>query len=391
MNFLEVQIFIVTQAPSHKINFFTCALCYWLHIHTNVRFWQDEKVYNDQKERLKIAMYEIDLRIEKKDWLFILIMGVLFSMMLSSLGYVILDEPLFDGALFGSILGSMITLFSLIYISFMNNILLPTMPKKYWLMVAMIFSFLCGFAGTLFSIILAFSLHIKLIDSFYDEAIYISTVIGVLTYIFGTLIYRFVKIRNEKEIVDKEYIQSRLSSLERQLNPHFLFNALNSIAELIHQNPQKAEEAILKVSSFLRNSMDEKSVITLEDELKNVKDYVELENIRFSGKIRVNIPDVLPHINIPKFSIQLIVENAIKHGFDPNKDGLLITISFDETHKSIKIKNDGKSMSSINFGIGLKNLDNRLKLLCGGYLKINNLAHVEFEIILEKCYENFNS
>ena len=103
-------------------------------------------------------------------------------------------------------------------------------------------------------------------SSFSYTWVQIAVAIGFLTYIVGALLYRFVKMRNEKEEVDHHYVQSRLRSLETQLNPHFLFNALNSIAELIHQDPDKAETAILKVSTFLRNTMDEKALIPLDDE-----------------------------------------------------------------------------------------------------------------------------
>ncbi len=170
-------------------------------------------------------------------------------------------------------------------------------------------------------------------DAFDDKIVRISILIGILTYIVGALLYRFVKMRNQKDVIDNEYVQSRLRSLETQLNPHFLFNALNSIAELIHHDKDKAEMALLKVSSFLRNTMNEKALLILKDEIKNVKEYVELENIRFSNKIHVLIIGEIPKWSVPKFSLQLIVENAIKHGFVTNKEALNIKVSFDVKKK----------------------------------------------------------
>lgn len=332
-------------------------------------------------------MYNIALRIKVLDWLYILLIGVIFATLLSSLGYVLIGFEWGQGAYFGAILGFSITFFSLFFITFMNQVILPKVSKIFWLPLAIFFSFLSGFLGTLLSTVVAELWDIKLIPFFYTYPIQISVSVGVLTYIVGALLYRFVKMRNEKEEVDHHYVQSRLRSLETQLNPHFLFNALNSIAELIHQDPNKAETAILKVSTFLRNTMEEKALIPLSDELRNVHDYVELENIRFSGKIHMNIDDSMPKIKVPKFSVQLLVENAIKHGFIEKKI-LEISMSYDQIQNRLVLKNNGKAMKSAKFGTGLTNLDQRLKLLCKGKIEIIDKATPTFAIYLGDCYEN---
>ncbi|HHE05722.1 MAG TPA: sensor histidine kinase, partial [Epsilonproteobacteria bacterium] len=314
-------------------------------------------------------MYNIELRIKLFDWLYILLIGVLFGTLLSSLGYRLLEMSWIHGAFFGSILGFSITLFSLVFITFMNHTILPKLSKIFWLPLAIFFSFFSGFLGTLFSTFLANVFDIQLIELFHTQLFEIAAAVGFLTYIVGALLYRFVKMRNEKEVVDHDYVQSRLRSLETQLNPHFLFNALNSIAELIHQDPNKAEYAILKVSTFLRNTMEEKACIPLSDEIRNVQDYVELENIRFSGKIHFEDVGLMPNIYIPKFSIQLLVENAIKHGFEAHKV-LHITLSYDKEENALLFINDGKPIKNTTFGTGLSNLAQRLKLLCKGSIKI---------------------
>jgi len=333
-------------------------------------------------------MYDIELRIKLHDWIYILIIGIVLGMLLSSFGYALLDVSWIQGIYFGLLLGFLITLFSLTFISFMNHRVLPRLSKRYWLPMAMIFSWLSGFTGTYLGIFLTRFLHIDLIPMFDSHALYISVSIGLLTYVVGALLYRFVKMRNEKEEIDHHYVQSRLSSLETQLNPHFMFNALNSIAELIHKDPIKAEEAILKVSSFLRNTMDEKALIPLKHELRNVQDYIELENIRFCDKISLKVESVPPSWVIPKFSIQLLVENAIKHGFDSNQDNLRITLSFDMQSHDITIENNGKAMQSTQFGIGLSNLNQRLNLLCRGHLNVIQTKQPTFKIHLGACYEN---
>ncbi len=332
-------------------------------------------------------MYNIALRIKALDWLYILLIGIVFATLLSSLEYVLLGLEWVQGAYFGAMLGFSITLFSLFFITYMNQTILPKISQVFWLPLAIFFSFLSGFLGTLLSTIVAELLHIDLIPLFHTHHIQIAVAVGVLTYIVGALLYRFVKMRNEKEEIDYHYVQSRLRSLETQLNPHFLFNALNSIAELIHQDPNKAEAAILKVSTFLRNTMDEKALIPLSDELRNVRDYVELENIRFSGKIHIHIDDPLPKINVPKFSVQLLVENAIKHGFI-DKKMLEISISYDQRQNRLILKNNGKAMKSTKFGTGLTNLAQRLKLLCKGKIEITDKETPTFTIYLGDCHEN---
>ncbi|HFU76932.1 MAG TPA: sensor histidine kinase [Epsilonproteobacteria bacterium] len=332
-------------------------------------------------------MYNIELRIKTLDWLYILLIGIIFATLLSALGYRLLEMPWIHGAVFGALLGFSITLFSLLFITFMNQTILPKVTKIFWLPLAVFFSFFSGFLGTLFSIFLANLLHIQLIELFHTQLFEIAVAIGFLTYIVGALLYRFVKMRNEKEVVDHNYVQSRLRSLETQLNPHFLFNALNSIAELIHQDPDKAETAILKVSTFLRNTMDEHARIPLRDEIRNVRDYVELENIRFSGKIDFQVSGEMPKISVPKFSIQLLVENALKHGFEPHRV-LHIVLSYDKEKHALILINDGKPIKSTTFGTGLGNLAQRLKLLCKGSIKITDKQNPTFAIYLGDCNEN---
>lgn len=333
-------------------------------------------------------MYNIALDVKTKDWLYILLIGVVFAMLLSSLGYKLMEYSWVQGALFGILLGFSITLFSLLFITYMNLKILPKVREVFWLPLAIGFSFFSGFIGTLISVAIAKSVNIDMLSMFYTDYLQIAGATGVLTYIVGALLYRFVKMRNEKELVDHHYVQSRLSSLETQLNPHFLFNALNSIAELIHQDPDKAEESILKVSSFMRNTMNEKAELPLEKEIANVKDYIALENIRFGGAIHLHVSKDVPFWDVPKFSIQLLVENAIKHGFDASHNALHVTLRFNADQGIIIVQNDGKAIQSTRFGIGLSNLDQRLKLLCKGRLQIECLDPPTFYIYTGVCHEN---
>ncbi|MBD3808978.1 MAG: histidine kinase [Sulfuricurvum sp.] len=332
-----------------------------------------------------------ELKITQSDWFSVFITGTLFSAFLSMLAYYLLNMKLFDGFVFGVVLGFFIALYSLLFVTSMNHYLLPYMPKSTWNAIAAFFSYLSGFFGTFSTYTVFVLLPIPTVELFQAHPLPSSSIIGVLSYLMGALMYRFVKARNEKEEKEQLFIQSRLRSLETQLNPHFLFNALNSLSELVHQNPTKAEEMIVKLSYFLRNTMGEKTLISLADEIQNVHDYIDLESLRFpSLRLTTEIAtDTLTH-KVPKFSIQLLVENAIKHGYDPALETFEIFIrSFADPKLTLHVSNNGKSVSSKRFGIGLSNLQERIAFLCGGDVTLESSHNpTTYQITLKGCNEN---
>ncbi len=166
--------------------------------------------------------------------------------------------------------------------------------------------------------------------------------------------------------------QAQLDNLLTQLNPHFLFNCMNSIKSLIIENPSSARRAIDLLSDLLRSSLDQKDneLIIIKEELQLVRDYFELEKIRYENRLEYVI-DVDPSLEtnkIPKFSIQLLAENAIKHGIDKYIDGGAINISILNNNDCIQIDvmNPGKIMRKHSNGIGLKNLKERLHIQFDG-------------------------
>lgn len=337
-------------------------------------------------------MGNIELKITWLDWLSVFIIGLSFAVLLSVFGYYLLALSPLDGALFGFVLGFFITAYSLVFITFMNRYLLPNIEKTWWNSIAAFFSFQAGFLGTLSTHSLLQLSHVKTIVLFATHPIQSSAIIGVLTYLMGALIYRFVKTRNEKEQIDSLFIQSRVRSLETQLNPHFLYNALNSLAELIHQDPLKAEETVLKISTFLRNTMQEKPLITLDQELNNVQSYIDLENIRFHSSIHLEIAleEKTRSMMVPKFSIQLLCENAIKHGMrgGPSPFRISVDARNEASKLIINVSNDGRPIISTHFGIGLSNLQERLSHLCEGNVAMLRKDPPTYQITLKEMYEH---
>ncbi|WP_200890671.1 sensor histidine kinase [Pedobacter lusitanus] len=169
---------------------------------------------------------------------------------------------------------------------------------------------------------------------------------------------------------------TQLHNLSAQLNPHFLFNSLNTIKALVLENPKDARRAIDLLSDLLRSGLYNKDNMQtiVSDEINLVKDYLELEKLRMEGRLQqdIAIDPLLMSFIIPRLSIQTLVENAIKHGVARQKDGgfVYIEIKKDNDQISISVKNTGQfNGKESSHGIGLKNLSERLRLQYGGLAK----------------------
>jgi LytS/YehU family sensor histidine kinase len=121
-----------------------------------------------------------------------------------------------------------------------------------------------------------------------------------------------------------------LQALRSQLNPHFLFNALHSIAELVHENPKLAEKLIVRLGELLRQVLQSATLqeVTLADELEFIRGYVDIEQMRLGERLRViwDVPPELLPARVPSLILQPLVENAIKHGIEPALDGGTLSI-----------------------------------------------------------------
>ncbi|MGK0447931.1 MAG: hypothetical protein ACJA2M_001711 [Polaribacter sp.] len=186
--------------------------------------------------------------------------------------------------------------------------------------------------------------------------------------------------------------QAQLDNLSAQLNPHFLFNSLNSIKSLVIENPDTARRAIDLLSDLLRSSLYEKDkgLITINEELSLVKDYIELEKMRFEERLQLktSIDESLLDFKIPTLSIQLLIENAIKHGIDLKIGGGIVVLNIIKkaTNIHITVENPGKINPNKSAGLGLENLIKRLEIQYKGMasfsLKGKGNDHVSAEIII---------
>lgn len=180
----------------------------------------------------------------------------------------------------------------------------------------------------------------------------------------------------EKRKTDAEKLakEAELYNLRQQLQPHFLFNSLNSIVALIGNQPERAKEMIFQLSDFLRGTLrkDDQQLIPLEEEIEHLQLYLEIEKVRFGHRLELQI-DIMPEAmqkKLPAMIVQPILENAVKYGLYDTTEKVIISISAQITLSSlnIQIKNPYDPDNSIqkkSSGFGLRSVERRLFLLYG--------------------------
>ena len=152
-----------------------------------------------------------------------------------------------------------------------------------------------------------------------------------------------LKIESELQSLVKE---AELNALKSQINPHFLFNSLNSISSLTITNPDKAQEMVIKLSDFLRYSLshDKNEKASLQQEFENLQRYLDIEKIRFGKRLNFieKIPEKCINFEIPNMILQPLIENSIKHGVYNSTEEVFVELSCKELNDYviIEITND---------------------------------------------------
>jgi two-component system LytT family sensor kinase len=189
------------------------------------------------------------------------------------------------------------------------------------------------------------------------------------------------RIENKLEEQERLLLQTRMEALQSQINPHFLFNTLNSVSSLVRFNPDKAREMIIKLANILRRLMrTTDAFVPLREEFDFIDDYLDIEVVRFGpDKLRV-LKELEPpslDVMVPSMMLQPLVENAIKHGVAPRIDGgcIYLRSRVAGTRVVIEVEDDGVGFTdgaaSAGTGIGMANVTERLRVLYG------DSAHLE--------------
>ena len=262
-------------------------------------------------------------------------------------------------------------------------------------------SILCGIAYVflhtfLFEIIVAREMVILNLLEIVSLTLNLSVIFSLWSLLY--FLFHFIQNYRKEEIKNLKWqalsTEVELNKLKSQLNPHFIFNSMNSIRALVDENPEKSKDSITQLSNILRSSllMGRHKVIPLSQELQLVNDYLSLEQTRFEERLQVEfkIDDGALEHKVPPMMLQTLVENGIKHGISKLAEGGKITISAIKKHKILKlsIENTGIFAESKDEepGFGLLNTKQRLFLLYGekGKLSIINteLNTVLAEVII---------
>lgn len=219
----------------------------------------------------------------------------------------------------------------------------------------------------------------------YEEYRWISSVAGIINLsgisLVWSLIYfslhyleNYQKAEIESLIWESAVKDFEIKTLKAQLNPHFMFNAMNSIRALIEEDPASAKIAVTKLSNILRYSLkiERTETVTLEDEIKTIQDYLDLEKIRFEERLKYNLnisPDSAK-VEIPPMMVQTLIENGIKHGISKSTSGgeVNLVTKVEAGNLLIQIRNTGhlnnENLRSSS-GFGIANTKHRLSLLFG--------------------------
>jgi sensor histidine kinase YesM len=214
----------------------------------------------------------------------------------------------------------------------------------------------------------------------------INLVVGLSITSFETMRHRLqdatLELRTrqvEQERANKLLVEARLSSLESRIHPHFLFNTLNSISSLIPTDPKRAEETVGKLASLLRFSIsaNHNSLVPLAQELKIVRDYLEIESTRFGQRLRfeISIPESLRDLKVPPLALQTLVENSIKHVVGQRSQPSSICVEGAQRdgwcELTVSDNGPGFSLAEVSPDHGLGNLVGRLELLYGDAAQLN--------------------
>jgi len=202
-------------------------------------------------------------------------------------------------------------------------------------------------------------------------------------------VWNALRVEMSLEEQKRLLLEARLDALQRQINPHFLFNTLNSVASLVRSQPEMARQMTVKLANILRALLKEHDAyVPLREELKFTDDYLDIEVVRFGAdKLRVEkeIDPRTLEVLVPSILLQPLIENSIKHGLEPRIRGGTITLRsrLEGDRISIEVADDGVGISarppsafrSAGSGIGMKNVQERLEVLYGGQARFNVVSN----------------
>jgi two-component system, LytTR family, sensor kinase len=219
-------------------------------------------------------------------------------------------------------------------------------------------------------------------------------VLGVWLYVMVAGVSYAAQATDRAVIAEASAARAQLAALRAQLHPHFLFNALHTVVQLIPREPKRAAEAAELVAGLLRTALEEdRDLVTVADEIAFAKRYLEVESIRFGDRLRVHFEadDASANALLPSFALQTLVENAVLHGAAPRVDATEIRVGATLVGRTLRVvvSDDGDGASadaaSGTVGSGLSRLRERLAALYGDRARLvcGNAPQGGFTSVLE--------
>lgn len=287
----------------------------------------------------------------------------------------------------------------------LHNIPLAGLGMAYWYMVRYLAPKNSGYSTSIFNLLAAILVGVSLASyASYSLGQLLSTELTYQQFLNDTLPWRifigalvmaviimvyYLMMSNQdlqrKEEEERELQtllnQSELDMLKFQINPHFIFNSLNSVSSLTLTEPAKAREMVIKLSDFLRSSLgkDNQELHTVSEELERMELYLDIEKVRFGERLELKnaFDNNCSDLTVPNMILQPLYENAIKYGVYGQLSGVIIETHChcDDGNLHISISNDydSEAVPQKGKGIGLKNVRNRLELIYG----ISDLVTIE--------------
>ncbi|WP_199118811.1 sensor histidine kinase [Pedobacter sp. ASV28] len=328
------------------------------------------------------------------------IIGLLVGLALSAIIGVLNSNGISWRGIFGNILFSLFITLSISNVVALFQHYSNIASTNFWKFILSFY--ICNLIGMVLGIEISYFIISILFDVkyqiFYHKQDYKS--ISVIVMVVGTivLLYHLQKRNAENLLKAKETdllklqqlkTQAELQALQSKINPHFLYNALNSIVSLIHEDPDKAEDMTIKLSKLFRYSINsqQENFCTLKEEIEILNTYLVIEKVRFGNRIRfdMEIDSSLDHLLFPRFLLQPLVENALKHGLKDTYENGLMKVVIRKTDKKLEIlihDNGAPFPEELVAGYGLQSTFDKLQLLYGnGYdIQLINTSEKQIKI-----------
>jgi LytS/YehU family sensor histidine kinase len=233
---------------------------------------------------------------------------------------------------------------------------------------------------TVFGVFDSWSAFVPALRQTINIAVFMTLVFGIYATITGTLRSQLnettLALRTkERDEADARRVASdaQLASLESRVNPHFFFNTLNSIAALTREDAARAERMTTQLASLMRSSLDQSStpLVPLEQEIRSVRDYLEIEHVRFGNRLRydIQVNGDAARLLVPRLALQTVVENSVKYAVSARREGASVSITGQRADGRLRVEvtddGPGFNASTIPDGHGLALIRARLSMLYG--------------------------